>query len=979
MVSYYLFRLKPFFLLLLLLGTKIIASAQCPPNLDFEQGDFTGWTCYSGSFNGVVNMNPVPIPPTAGRHDIISAATLPARDQWGNFPRLCPNGSKYSIRMGLESTGTTADRVTYTFTIPAGQNEYSLIYHFAIVINNSGGHAAAIQPRLTVSVRNLTDNTTDTCSSFDIAYSNANPLPGFQSSPVNSNIKFRPWAANSINLDGNAGKTIEISFTSTGCGANGGSHFGYCYIDLNSECSSSFVGATYCPDDAFINVTAPSGYQSYVWWNDIYTTVLGTGQTINFTPPPPAGTIIKVELTPFTGYGCLDTLTAELLDTLTLQSVAGPDQLSCQNAPVQLGTAPRATYLYSWNPPTGLNDPNISNPIATPSVTTQYVVTTTTAGGGCPTTDTVVVNAAVIDTTLQVIGIADYCMADPQAAVLKVKPHDSIQWYLNNVAIPGANDTLYSVVQTGTYHATLFSFAGCTLTTSDVSITVNPSPTVGFTINSLSQCLSGNQFVFTDTSSIAFGTLQYTWNLGDGTIVTTPNVNHSYTSPGSYVVKLLVTSDKGCSDSISYTVHVFESPVAGFKANINELCSLNNQFVFTDTSSIVSGALQYRWTMGDGNFFTTKDVTHSYTVPGSYTVQLVVTSDKGCTDTAIFDITVNASPVAGFSTANPQQCFGNNQFDFINSSTIFSGTMQYLWTLGDGTTATTRDVTHSYSNPGDYFIKMVVTSDKGCADSSTINVKVLPYAIADFFVEPVCEKLRLPLTNRTINTANTPLNFLWDFGNGATSTEINPVYSYPVAGNYTIKLSVNSNLCPLTVNTKQFDIVIDAPVAGIRYADKEAIMNFPEQLQARNIGSSVTWSPGFFLDNRYSYKPYFRSIDPQLYTIQLKTLTGCLTVDTQLVKTRKKIEIYVPTVFTPGNGGENDYLRPLLMSFLKVNYFRVYNRWGKLLFATQTDRPGWDGRVNGQLAETQTVVWMIEAVDVDGNVHRKQGTTVLMH
>lgn len=65
--------------------------------------------------------------------------------------------------------------------------------------------------------------------------------------------------------------------------------------------------------------------------------------------------------------------------------------------------------------------------------------------------------------------------------------------------------------------------------------------------------------------------------------------------------------------------------------------------------------------------------------------------------------------------------------------------------------------------------------------------------------------------------------------------------------------------------------------------------------------------------------------------------------------------------------------------FDHVNYFRVYNRWGKLLFQMNSDRPGWDGRVNGQVTtETQTVVWMIEAVDVDGVLHRKQGTTVLM-
>lgn len=979
MGPFYLHRLKYIFLLVFILKVNI-SSAQCPPNLDFELGDFTGWNCYSGTFNGTVNMNPIPIPPNPGRHDMISATSSPTRDPWGNFPTLCPNGSGYSIRMGLETTGTTTDRVTYTFTIPPTQNEFSLIYHYAIVINNSGGHPANIQPRLTVAVRNLTDNTTDPCSSFDIAYSNANPLPGFQNSPVNPNVKFKPWAANSINLDGNAGKTIEISFTSTGCGAPGGTHFGYAYVDLNSECSSSFIGATFCPDDAFINVTAPFGYETYKWWNvNDPTTILANTQTINFTPPPPAGTTLQVAVTPYAGYGCNDTLTAVLLDTLTVTANAGPDRLSCQNAPVQLGTTPRPGFVYSWSPVTALTDPAISNPISTPSVTTQYILTVTNAGGGCLTRDTVVVNAAVIDNSLQIIGPTAGCISASSPTLLKVQPEDSIQWYRDGFAIPGATLTQYDVVQGGTYHAVLFSFTGCSLSTNPVLITAFPAPTARFTPNTLEQCFNNHQFSFTNTSSIAAGSMTYDWDLGDGTRASTRDVNHSYAAPGTYQVKLLVTSDNGCRDSVNYTVNVYESPVAGFKVNIDELCFINNQFVFTDTSTISAGPLQYKWDMGDGNIINTRNVSHNYTVPGTYTVTLVVTSDRGCTDTSTYDVTVNATPVAAFTIANPQQCFGNNQFNFVNTSTIYSGIMNFAWTFGDGNTSSSSNPTHSYAQPGDYLVKLVATSDKGCVDSTSFAVKVFTYATPDFFVQPVCVNLRLPLTNRTINNTGTPLNYLWDFGNGQTSTQVNPVYAYPAPGTYALKLTINSNFCPQTITTRQVNITIDAPAANTRYPDKVAVINFPEQLQARNIGNSALWSPGLYLDNRTSYTPYFRGMNPQLYTIELKTLTGCVTIDTQLVTTRKKIEIYVPTVFTPGNGdGKNDYLRPLLMGFEKVNFFRVYNRWGKLLFQMQSDRPGWDGRIRGQVAELQTVVWVIEAVDVDGKLHRRQGTTVLV-
>lgn len=976
---------KFFLLLLFSFSVEKESLAQCPVNIDFELGDFTGWTCWSqqGYLGGPVN--PTITFPTAGRHDMLSNPPGNGRDPYGFFPQNCPNGSGHSIRIGYYNQGTSGqrvDRVSYQFTIPAGQNAYNFIYQYALVLNQGGltNHNAQTQPKFLVKAINITDGGIPLpCPFSDIVVGSS--LPGFFISGTqhNGDVYCKDWASASIRMDNLAGKTIEISFTVTGCGLSGGSHFGYAYLDLNSECSSSFVGATYCPDDAFINVSGPFGYQGYTWWDENYTSILATGQTINFTPPPPPGTILKLALDPYNGYGCVDTLTAILEDTLTIQSVAGPDRVSCQNAPVQLGGPPKATYIYSWNPVTGLSDPNIANPIATPSVTTQYVVKTTSAGGGCATTDTVLVKAAVLDNSLQVIGATTGCITVANPTILKVNNADSIQWYRNTNPIPGANGTQYNVLLSGDYYATLFSFQGCSLSTVVTTITVNPKPAAGFTPDARIQCFKNPQFVFTNSSSIASGTMQYLWDLGDGTIETTTDVTHSYLLPGDYEVKLIVTSDNGCIDSLKDSVHVYDSPLAGFlNVNANDQCFKNNQFVFNNTSSIGNGTMQYVWNLGDGNTVTTKDVTYSYALPGSYNVKLSVTSDKGCPADTAFDVSANQDPVIGFSEPNAQQCFTNNQFNFINSSSILTGSLQYVWTLGDGTTETTKDVTYSYQNSGDFVVKLVATSDKGCKDSTTQNVKIFPFAKADFFVEPICVNLNLPLINKTYNNTATNLNYLWDFGNGDGSTFKTPVYKYPAAGNYSITLSVNTTQCPQTITTKNLNVVIDAPAKGIKYADKDAVFNFPEQLQARNIGATAFWSPGTNLDTRYSYKPVFKGLTEQFYTIQLKSLTGCLTVDTQLVKTYKKIAIYVPTSFTPNGDGNNDYLRPNLLSFMKVNYFRVFDRWGKMVYQMASDRPGWDGRTNGQKQEMQTYVWMIEAVDVDGTVHKEQGATILM-
>lgn len=962
------------------------AFAQCPPNIDFELNNFSGWECWVGHTFAVAGKNQIrwdvppintPVNPAAypSRFQMLRAVPGSGNDPYGLFNRNCPNGSGHSIQLGNSGGGHEAEGVSYTFTIPPGQDKFSLIYNYAVVFQDPG-HLDEEQPRLSIEVFNVTDNNQSVCSSFEFIAKST--LPGFFKSTVDPSVWCKNWSANSVDLNGLAGKTIRLFFKTADCVFT--AHFGYAYIDVNTECSSSFIGAAYCPDDTAVNVTAPFGYQSYEWWNPAFTINYGNTQTLNFTPPPPSGTQVAVILDPFNGYGCKDTLYADLLDTLHVFANAGADKLSCQNAPVQLGVNPTPGFVYSWDPVTDLSDPTISNPIATPSVTTTYVLTVRNSGGGCLTTDTVIVEAAVLDVTLKVTGPLTGCILPSNPTVLKVNPADSIQWYRNTVAIPGANDTLLNVIQTGTYHATVFSFVGCNLTTTDVSITVNPTPLAGFSTNAQDQCFNGNQFVFTDTSSIAFGTMTYTWDMGDTSpLLNTQNVNYSYALPGTYIVKQIVVSDQGCTDSAFYTVNVFDSPVAAFDSDIKGTCFKNNSFVFTNSSTLAVGTMKYLWNFGDSKTDTTRNVIHAYTQPGTFTVRLTTTSDKGCPNDSAFDVTVYPDPMVGFGEPNNPQCFGNNQFNFINSSTILTGTMSYAWDFGDGATAATRHATHSYAGPGDFTVKMVALSDKGCTDSISKIYKVIKYAIADFRVDPVCIDIRLPLFNRTINTSPSTLTYLWDFDNGDISTVQNPVYKYPAPGTYNIKLTVSDIKCPQTLSVKTLNVVIDAPVPGTRYPDVEAVSNFPEQLQSRPFtSSSVLWTPSISLDFPNSYRPSFKGLNPQLYYVQFKTRTGCLTVDTQYVKIKKKIQIYVPNSFTPDGDGLNDYLYPVLMGYQKLNYFRIYDRWGKMLFQSQTEQPGWDGRVNGNKVSLQTVIWMVEAVDVDGVSHQQQGTTVLL-
>ena len=787
----------------------------CPPNIDFETGSFAGWTCYTGAVFGNNGQNLISLSPSGGpmpgRHTMYSANPGDGLDAYGGFPVNCPNGSGHSIRLGNNLGGGEAEGISYEFTIPANENAYNVIYHYAVVFQDPN-HLEFQQPRMEIEITNVTDNTTISCSSFTF-YPYGSPLPGFNLSPnpgSETPVWYKDWSAVSINLDGNAGKTIRLFFKTADCTFR--RHFGYAYIDVNSECSGTFLGATYCPDDTAINIVAPYGYQKYTWYNNTFTQNLGNQQILTLRPPPPAGTTVAVAVLPYNGYGCPDTLFARLEDTLSITANAGRDTLSCNHDPVPIGTIPKPGLVYQWFPAAGLSNPGIANPLAAPDITTTYIVTTNHDGGGCIVTDTVVVRAAVIDNSLQLIGSSTYCLGSDDAPVLRVQPTDSIQWFKDNIAITGANQTEYRVTESGVYRAMLFNRTGCSIGTVSQQMQVASIPVAGFIAgNNMKQCLVGNKFVFTNTSTNAVGAIEYNWIMGDGTI------------------------------------------------------------------------------------------------------------------------------------------------------------------------ATTRDLTYSYSKSGTYTVKMIASSNSVCADSSSVIITVLQNAVSDFSVPPVCINLPFQPVNNTIDTGSSPVSYLWNLGNGQTSTMRIPAASiYRVPGNYSISLSVNTAECPLPLHTVTHTLLVDKPKPGIRYPVEFAVINIPLTLEARKLGVSVLWTPGTSLDTRTSYTPVFKGQVEQLYTIELKTNSGCITVDTQVVMTVKHVDIYVPTAFSPNNDGLNDFLRPILIGIKDVHYFKIFNRWGQLLFDTKGERPGWNGTFGGIKQASQVVVWMIEGVGVDGVIYRQKGTSTLV-
>ncbi len=298
------------------------------------------------------------------------------------------------------------------------------------------------------------------------------------------------------------------------------------------------------------------------------------------------------------------------------------------------------------------------------------------------------------------------------------------------------------------------------------------------------------------------------WDFGNGSTSIQKNPSITYFSPGVYTVKL-VARNATSSDSIVRTglINVNLPPVVNFGGSSTGGCSpLPVQF--TDSSASTTGNIvSWSWDFGDGGSSTQQNPFHVYRGSGNFTVTLKVTNSIGCEK--LFSrpnyIRLLPTPVAAFTHSITQGCRPPATVTFNNTS-LNSGSSSFFWDFGDGTTSTMRSPVHSYPNTGVYTVKLIATNPNGCSDTliKTDLIKV-QFAQADFTVSGTCEGSNATFTNTSLPGS---VSAMWDFGDGTTSTALNPSKIYTTAGTYQVKLVNNFGSCldsivkTITITTK---------------------------------------------------------------------------------------------------------------------------------------------------------------------------------
>ena len=378
--------------------------------------------------------------------------------------------------------------------------------------------------------------------------------------------------------------------------------------------------------------------------------------------------------------------------------------------------------------------------------------------------------------------------------------------------------------------------------------------------------------------------LSYSWNFGAGTINSNSSVTKKWDSAGIYTIKL-VNNFGTCADSIIKNVRVLSLPKVKISANDSNSCKAPFTVNFTD---LTANAASWQWNFGDSNTASINNPSNTYNTLDSFDVTLIVTDAAGCIDTGKYNnFIIVKKPVAKIANVPIGGCL---PFSFSPAAAPLAGDgiASYFWDLGNGTISTARNPTAFYPLAGDYTIKLIITTNDGCIDSTEVinGIKVNSKPAIDFSATPTTQCANAPVQFTDL----TPVadRWLWDFGNSTSSTVKNPVRQYNDTGTYTIRLIAWNNGCSDTLIKNNF-VTINPAVALFK-----TIYNCADRLQVNFIDTSVipqSWLWNFGDGNTSNdQNPFHTFSTVQNYTVTLTVTNGnCTDTKSVLVYTGSAI------------------------------------------------------------------------------------------
>jgi gliding motility-associated-like protein len=393
-------------------------------------------------------------------------------------------------------------------------------------------------------------------------------------------------------------------------------------------------------------------------------------------------------------------------------------------------------------------------------------------------------------------------------------------------------------------------------------------------------------------------------------------------------------------------------------------------------------ALAYEWNFGDGDTTSQENPTHTFTDTGTFKVMLIALNSTACriADTVYATITVSNNILhASFSKAEINYC------DSIKVSFTSGGNAgaTYSWNFGDGSTSSLEDPSHTFTIPGIDTVTLIVYDTAFCNPYDTIKDTVNFTDVVTARIQDTLYKGCPPFTIDFNDVGFGGTTFLWNFGDGTTSNLQNPTHSYTTSGTYKVTCNVfNAATCNQKDSAFATVIVYPAP-PNVSFTANPTLVQYINNtaVQFTNTTTGATsylWRFGDG-DTSTTFSPsHTYEKEGEFNACLLASNSGpcpdslCVSIIVQIIPI-----VDVPNAFSPNGDGINDVLYVEGQGMASID-FKIFNRWGQLVFESHDMNTGWDGTYSGQPQEMDVYAWTLNAVALNGTPIFKKGNVTLL-
>ncbi|MHC1705537.1 MAG: PKD domain-containing protein [Tenuifilaceae bacterium] len=778
---------------------------------------------------------------------------------------------------------------------------------------------------------------------------------------------------------------------------------------------------------SFIN--SSTGLGSYIW-------ELDNGLSFNQTTPPNLNInnpstvnerIVNVKLTAINSLGCKSriskaiTVAPDVKASFTASILQGCDPFTADFS----NLTPSSAYNYSWTVNGVQETTNQDFPSrlfenkTNPPLVNRYKILLTSSYKN---------NAACFDSISRVVTVyprvyPDFQISNFEAchplvtnflnSTVSFNSFTGYSWDLGNgtfSTLKDINNLQYknnSATKDTTYNIKLVatSVHQCTDEVTK-SLTVHPRPIASFIMNN--ESLSCSPFPVSLTNLSTGVNLNYTFNLGDGTIVNTPDrnqeINHVYHNLTSdvqpFLISLRAVTAFGCDNSTSQTIYSYPEVKANYTFNPGNAACSPFSVSLNNTSN---NAYFYQWTFDDGTNSNLMSPTHRFVNvtenDKTYNIKLRSISEYDCEHDTTFPLTVYATPIANFSVDPPLKIYPDATFNFHNQSKPAADSWTYTWAFGDGYTSSLKEPgNHTFATWGqkskDFIYKSTLRIDAPhCWDTTSNVLRLLPAQPIPFFTADIYESCS-PLEAHFINASQYGSNYSWDFGDGTTSTLDEPIHTFTEPGYYNVKLSVFGD-GGVTYHFKTFRV----------YQNPEADFSvFPNRVMLPDatvhvynlskFASRYEWDlgDGTLTADKDPHHTYGKlgEFKISLTAYAADSLGACQDFLSKFpaVWVEGVGKIVFPDAFMPSKSGANggiyddiDYKNEVFhpVHYGVVEYkLMIFNRWGEQVFQSNDVKIGWDGYFEGKLCDQGVYVWRAIGKYTNGKFFDKKGNITLL-